>query len=109
MFNIEDIINDILNEEMNIIKMDEIETIQDALQSNEAAEFTEWINNYFAKNNIKDNDGNILELTTPTLNGKIIEVENGIAIELSDNDDKWFRANMLFGDLFRNIGITYGE
>ena len=68
--------------------------------------FTEKINTMYKSQGLKDAQGKIIQIATPlNLSSRIVWSEDSMQIELSAEEERWFRADQIHG---RNLLESYG-
>ena len=87
-----------------------MQSLIEAVKSAEAAAFTIKMNELYKVQNTKDDNGNIKKISTPADLGSRMEPEgeNTWSFIMSLEEDRWFRANQLFGDdILGKLGFKY--
>lgn len=88
---------------------DAIESLIEAINSPEAIQFTEKMNQYFKSENMVDENGEFLTLERPVNLAEHIIWDGKTAIfSLSESEDRWFRADALYGNkILDQLGFKY--
>ncbi|MHA2068095.1 MAG: hypothetical protein ACXABY_27355 [Candidatus Thorarchaeota archaeon] len=97
--------------------MDEVQeaTQQSALQGlvdDIAAEtdFEHTAEKLFEQQGVMDDDGKPVKVTNPAQALSRVDPEDGAGIMLTSEEDRWLRANKLYGaDLLRQLGFKYNN
>lgn len=99
----EEVLTEAINE--RVLELDEM------LNSGEAKEFTRKMNETFRKNETKDENGDLVQLSIPSdMVNKLIWNSDGrtAVFELTVEEDRWFRADALYGkNLLDALGFKY--
>ena len=86
-----------------------IKELQEYFDSGKATAFTKKANKMFREKNLTDDEGNpiTVENPGPALSDLTID-KTEIRIELSAAQERWFRANQLYGnDILGKLGFKY--
>ena len=81
------------------------------LRSGKASMSARKLNNLFSSRNHVDDDGNPISVASPAdIADKIVIVDDVIMIALTQDEDRWFRADSIFGDnILSELGIKYRQ
>lgn len=92
-------------------KKEYIELLTKELMSAEAIEFTDRMNAYFAKEDLKDEDGNPIRITHPTNFSERINWDaskQDVMFIMTEEEDRWFRVDALYGNnILSRLGFKY--
>lgn len=98
-----DVIKEFFSETVDQLKnenfKESVELLQNSFDSTEAAEFTNNTNKMFKRKQLKDDNGNPIEIKNPSSALKqAISYGDEVECELSEEQERWFRANQLYGN-----------
>lgn len=102
-------INDCQQELEHLSYKDAVDSLIEAINSPEAIQFTEKLNQYFKTENMTDENGEFLTIERPINLAENIIWEGKIAVfYLSESEDRWFRADALYGNkILEQLGFKY--
>jgi len=81
-----------------------VSDIQEACRSPEAVVSADIINKLFADRKLKDENGNIIQVTDPaTISDGISKVNKGVLVKLDEGQDRFLRSDILHGTKAVNI------
>lgn len=108
---VKDLVSDLEEELKEEVGNEAINQLNEVLESGEAIEFTDRVNQLFKEKGLKDEKGNLLQVERPTnIASRIIWEEDGqiAKFDLSVAEDRWFRANALYGNnILEKLGFKY--
>jgi hypothetical protein len=113
--NLEKFVNQHINEWREELEREglneHIEALSQKLQSSEALEFTQRMNKYFAKEDLKDEDGNPIRIQHPHGFASRISWDSSgksAFFDMTEEEDRWFRADALYGNnILKELGFKY--
>ena len=89
-----------------------VKQLSDAVESQEAKNFTMIMNNIYKMENMTDEDGVVITISTPLgLESRITSNSDGtFNFSMTSAEDRWFRANKTFGDdILGKINFKYNN
>ena len=87
------------------------EELKKLLKSGRAGMSAKRLNQLFKERNHTDGNGQLITVANPSeIADKITVVDGIIMIALTQDEDRWFRADVLFGnDILAELGIKYRQ
>lgn len=71
------------------------------------------INDFYRKKGVKDEDGNIVQVSSPAAAVKNMTIKRDKLIgqiELSSEEERWFRSDKLYGEnILKKLGFDYNN
>lgn len=105
---IQNFIDECVNEIQEGGAQDSVQNLVDGVAK--ADEFTNRANQLFKDQDLKDENGNLIQVENPAQELDQIEPENGSQFEISEEGDRWLRSNKLYGrDILGKSGFKYNN